>query len=511
MSVVKGSGPGSDAKYALDVMNLTEMKELPAKFNSGAMGRDPETVVVRAYELMNYPKNAYYNSHKSEFSSANWEGVLADYFYNILIPQINPEKRAGVQTQVDKYMVNNIKGKLLPQLQGPSTAPLPPAVSLGTAAPTVSNEPPTQAPATQSNMAASPIIKDAVPVITNTKEVSSNTAALPPVPRQPPPPPQMPRPALEPTYRNVTIQKGGSAPAPVQRRQQRRYVANVPVRAPAARTIPPPARTIPPPTAPLPTKRELTNDEKKTAIDNLTAVLSPNSLIDMEELKRFIATLPGDFFNAVNVYVEDYFTKTNAQTLQFIDTLYRLYKPFEAKYYAFAGQNPKIPFEQTFKIYIITISNDAVPTIRYQPSQIASLRNSIKNWIPPANRVAAQPKLNTNTYPAAATPSYYTQTGLDSLATSIRRTIREQLGGMKIVAGVESAPTTQRNPEVSPSLMQGLNGIINRAGTAAGALQRAKNKGCPNCYPTPWTPDNIPFNPNDYIRKDKIPCANCRL
>ncbi len=523
MSVTKGSGPGSDAKYAIDVMNFTELKELPAKFNSGAMGNDPESVVARAYNLMNYPKDAYYLSHKTEFSSPNWEGVLADYFYNILIPQINVERRAGVQAMVDKYMIDIIKGKLLPQLQGPSTAPLPPTVSMGTAAPTAYNTF-SQAPATQSNMAASPIVQDTKPVVSSTKEISSADASLPPVPRDNPPPPPMPTPQQQASSQKATITMSGSVPAPNPRRQNVRYVANVPTRKPAR----PPRRAVQPdinptfnyaPTpAPIPApspqpgaQRDLTNEEKKVAMDNLIGVLTPHSLIDLDVFKRFIATLPSEFFNVVNVYVEDYFTKTNSPTLQFIDKIYSLYKPFEAKYYTFAGQNPKIPFDQTFKIYIVIISNEAVPVIRYQSSQIASLRNSIRTWIPPANRNAAQPKLNANTYPAVATPGYYTQGNLDSLASSVRRTIREQLSSMKITAGVESAPTTTRKPEVSPSLMQGLNGLMKRVGATAGAFQGSNKSGCPNCYPTPWTPDNIPFNPNDYIRKDKIPCFNCKL
>ncbi len=144
------------------------------------------------------------------------------------------------------------------------------------------------------------------------------------------------------------------------------------------------------------------------------------------------------------------------------------------------------------------LTNDAKLILRYEPSQIKSLENSLLTWIPPANRNAAQPVISNLMYPAAASSSYILPANLSSLADSIKKTIKEQLAELKITAGVTTAPTTGSGSEVSPSLVQGFMNY-----------QRRVNSGCPNCYPTPWTPDGIPFNPNDYIRKDKIPCAKC--
>jgi hypothetical protein len=274
------------------------------------------------------------------------------------------------------------------------------------------------------------------------------------------------------------------------------------------------ATPLPPIPIPAPTTRILPNEDKKLAMDTLMMVLNPNSLADMEDYKRFIGTLPQQFFEGVNIYSEDYFTKPNSPTLQFIDTIYKMYKPFESKYYGMMGQSPTLPFERTFKILIVTLVNDASTVLRYSPAQVASLRNSIKSWIPPANRVAAQPKVPKTTYPAAATPSYYTQPNILDLAQSIRKTIRSQLQEMKIGAGVTTAPTSLSTLTVSPSLVQGFQSMINRTENfESGNVSRARGRhnNCPNCYPTPWTPDGIPFDPNDYIRKDRIPCANCRL
>jgi hypothetical protein len=510
-AVNKGSGPGSDAKYALDVMNFTEMKELPGKFNSGVMGKDPEALVNRAIQLMTYPRDNYYNSHKNEFASPNWPGVLADYFYNIMIPQISPDKRPAVQTKVDMYMTNIIKGVLVPQLQGTSTAPMPPAVAGGAAAPMPSTPMSTQAPATISNTSPSPI-PAVQPVIPAPKpiEATSQQASLPPVPRQVQPPPPMLTPQIQPNPSVATTTMQGSAPAAViQAKQPVISMPSQPTILPQKITEakPVPVQVV------APTTRVLANEDKKVSMDLLMNVLNPNSLADMEDYEKFIKTLPQQFFEGINIYAEDYFTKPNTPTLQFIDTIYRMYKPFESKYYGLMGQSPTLPFERTFKLFIVTLINNAAPILRYSPIQIASLRNSIKSWIPPANRVAAQPKVNKTTYPAAATPSYYTQPNLFDLAASVRKTIREQLKEMNITAGVASSPTSSSSSSASPSLIQGLQGMIKRADMESGKAARAhaKSKDCPNCYPTPWTPDNIPFNPDDYIRKDRIPCANCRI
>ncbi len=513
---LRRTGPGSDAQYALDVMNFTEMKELPGKFNSGAI-TDPEGLVNRAIQLMNYPREAYYNAHKTEFTSPDWPGVMADYFYNIMLPQIDLAKRSTVQTKVDWYMKNIVKGKLVPQLQGPNTAPLPPEVSGGSA---VASSPSTitQAPATTSNVvpsaSATPTQTTIVPS-SGSFSISSTEASLPAVPRDNP---QTitnitPKASLTATPQATTTMQG-SSPAPFEATTPQ--IVNVPtVTAPNNQTFGPvPTMTVTPSTmmtsaiapsvfeqTPLAlTTRILSNDEIKTGMDLILNVLSPNSLGDLTAYDTFIQSLPGSFINAVDIYKEDYFTKTNAPTLQFIDTIYRLYKPFESKYYLIAGQSPVIPFDRTFKVYMATMTNEAKIQLRYQASQIKALENSLLTWIPPANRNAAQPVITTALYPAAASPSYFIPPNMVSLAESIKTTVRNQLNELKIAAGVTTAPTTGSASEVSPALLQGFMDY-----------RRRNKSNCPNCYPTPWTPDNIPFNPSDYIRKDKIPCAQCRL
>lgn len=524
--ITKGAGPGSDAQYALDVMKFTEMKELPSKYNSGAIA-DPESLVNRAIQLMNYPRDAYYNANKGEFMSGDWSGVMADYFYNIMLPQIDISKRAALQTKVDFYMKNIIKGKLLPQLQGPNTAPLPPEVSGGAA---VAVAPaPVQAPATPSMTIPSPKPEPEIIKTPTVIPIPSDSVTLNPVPRKTTkaivnssPPPELTN------QTTATASIKGSAPAaakPSITAKRAKPVITAKPSAAAKPVIPaqPSITTMPSAAQPTPISptiaitppitvgsanrfvesvpyRVLSNDDIKKSMDLVLNVLSPNSLADLPVYDEFIKSLPASFTSAVNIYKEDYFTKTNAPTLQFIDTIYRLYKPFESKYYLIAGQSPVILFDRTFKVYMATMANEAKVQLRYIPEQITSLEKALVPWIPPANRNASQPVIGNVSYPAAASPSYFIPQNMTSLADSIRKTIREQLNELKIGAGVGTAPTTGSPSQVSPSLVQGFMDY-----------QRRNKSGCPNCYPTPWTPDNIPFNPNDYIRKDKIPCAQCRI